>query len=176
MRALRKGADNYMRRLLKETGQSFVEFTIILPVAAILIFGVVDLGKAISYWLDSSHLANETARYAVVDRCPSPCTPSDATGLPAAIKAQAETAELKNATSVCIQDRTAMASGSPPWTSGHQLEVTVSSPYDFLHILNLASRTVTGKSTMRIEKDWSSPPLANQIGIGPDYPGNCPGP
>ena len=164
-----------MRRLLSETGQSFVEFTIILPVAVVLIFGVVDLGKAISYWLDSSHLANETARYAVVDTCPSPCAPSDATGLPAAIKNQAETSELKNATSVCIQDRTAMAPPFPtPWKSGHQLEVTVSSPYDFLHVLNLASRTVTGTSTMRIEKDWSSPPLGNQIGTGPGYPTNCP--
>jgi Flp pilus assembly protein TadG len=44
-------------RLRDDRGQAFTEFTLILPIALVLIFGVIDLGKAISYWLDSGHLA-----------------------------------------------------------------------------------------------------------------------
>ena len=66
-----------LRRLRGERGQSFVEFTLIIPIAMVLILGVVDLGKATSYWLDSSHLANEAARAAAVGSCPG-CASFDA--------------------------------------------------------------------------------------------------
>jgi hypothetical protein len=147
------------RRLRNDSGQSFVEFTLVVPLALVMLLGVVDLGKAMSYWLDSSHLANEAARYAAVQSCPA-CTPPNMLGLPAAIKDQAETSQLKAATSVCIEDLT-----GPSWALGDTVKVTVSSPYDFLHLLNLASITVKGTSTMRIERDWQPPlPSTNPFG------------
>src|SRR5437868_10432916 len=86
-----------MRRLKGEKGQSFVEFTLVLPIALVLILGVVDLGRATSYWLDSSHLANDAARYAAVNSCPG-CNPSNPFALPTAIKNRAETGQLQTAT------------------------------------------------------------------------------
>jgi hypothetical protein len=152
------------RRLKNEKGQSFVEFTLLLPMALILILGVVDLGKATSYWLDSSHLANDAARYAAVNSCPG-CDPTDPYALPTAIKSKAETDQLKTTTTVCIWDLT-----GDLWQKGDEIYVRVSSPYDFLHFLNLASRTVTGKSNMRLEKTWVTPPDTNPYGVGPDVP------
>jgi hypothetical protein len=141
----------HIRRKLRGTkGQSFVELALILPIVLFLLLGVVDLGKAISYWLDSSHIANEGARYAVVGSCPGGCAfPT----LASALRNQAETSELKNGTTVCVKYPD--LSGA----MGKRVQVTVSSTYSFLSILHLASITITGKSTMKIEKD--TPPGTN---------------
>jgi Flp pilus assembly protein TadG len=181
-----------MRRLGEEKGQSFVEFAIILPIALVLIFGVVELGKATSYWLDSSHLANEGARYAAVDSCPlTACATPDASGIPSAIKCQAETTALKNATTVYIQDMTGQTDPDnfqvqnaigAYWQKGNAIRVIVSSTWP-VPILNsllplltpgggsppLSDIDVTGRSTMRLESTWSSPPVdgSNQIMSAP---------
>lgn len=141
------------RRLRNENGQSFVEFTIILPIALVLILGVVDLGKATSYWLDSSHLANEAARYAVVNSCPDgpPC----AVPLVQQIKNQAETSQLQSDVQVCVKYLDPLPGVTPPdgdGSVGHRLQVTVKSTYNFLSFLHLAPITITGKSDMRIEQ------------------------
>jgi Flp pilus assembly protein TadG len=163
------------RRLRNERGQSLVEFAFVLPIALVLIFGVVELGKATSYWLDSSHLANEGARYAAVDSCPlSACATSDATAVPAALKCEAETNQLKSATTVSIED----LAGSPPyWQKGDAIRVTVAStwPVPLLNAVlpllpggsHLGDINVTGKSTMRLESTWASPPPGNQIVSSP---------
>jgi hypothetical protein len=168
-----------MRRLRDERGQSFVEFSLILPIALVLILGVVDLGRATSYWLDSSHLANEAARAAAVNSCPqdplSPgtCSPSDPTpdgyarAFVTAIKNQAETAQLRNDVTVCIWD----LDGSS-WAKGDRIHVAVSSLYNFLPFLHLLSRTVTGRSSMRLETDWLTKPTTNPYGVGANLP--CP--
>jgi len=140
-----------LKRLRGESGQSFVEFTLILPVALVLILGVVDLGKATSYWLDSSHLANEGARYAAVGSCPGggPCP-----NLAQAIKNQAASNQLRSDATVCISYPDPAAGVTYPdgdGSIGSRVEVKVTSTYDFIPFLHLASITVPGKSIMRIE-------------------------
>jgi hypothetical protein len=138
------------RRLRNDRGQSFVEFTLILPMAVILILGVVDLGKAIAYSLDASHLANEGARFAVVNGCPG-CNPAIPTALPNAIKNQAESAQLRDAasTQVCVS--------YPDGNGGRgsQLKVTFAWSYDYIPILPVGNHhlDVKASSTMRIETD-----------------------
>lgn len=174
-----------LRRFGNETGQSFVEFTLILPIAVVLILGVVDLGKATSYWLDSSHLANEAARSAAVNGCPQepldpgscvdPSSPTYPDDFATAILNQAETTQLKNDATVCIWDYDSTGALRPngqPWQSGDELHVAVSSRYDFIPMLHLASVSVTGRSTMRLEKDWATTPTTNPYGVGHDLP--CP--
>jgi Flp pilus assembly protein TadG len=176
------------QRLRDEKGQSFVEFTLILPIALVLILGVVDLGKATSYWLDSSHLANEAARSAAVNGCPhdpsSPpgtCNPTSAnypTKFATAIVNQAETTQLKGKATVCVWDFD--STGAPgTWQKGDEIRITVSSLYDFLPFLNLASRTVTGRSTMRLETSWLTTPASNPYAVdqsGSVNPAICPSP
>ena len=52
------------------------EFALIVPVFLLIVAGMLGFGRALFYWIDANHLANETARWAVVDR--NPFTPDDA--------------------------------------------------------------------------------------------------
>lgn len=67
-RPLRRGP---VRRLLHrfrqtEAGQSLVEFTMILPIFLVLMFGLVDFGRAFYTWLLVTNAAREGARVAAV--------------------------------------------------------------------------------------------------------------
>src|SRR5438105_15914427 len=62
-RALRLGRD--------DRGVALTEMALVLPVLLLLILGMVDFGKAINYWIDDTHLANEGARMAVVNNNPA---------------------------------------------------------------------------------------------------------
>ena len=64
-------------RLREERGQTFLEFALVLPLLLILIFGVIDLGKALGYKNDETNIANQAARLAVV---------SGGTDLPAVLR------------------------------------------------------------------------------------------
>ena len=55
-------------RLRQEDGTSLVEFALVLPLLLLLLLGMLDFGKAINYWLDDTHLANEGARFAAVEQ------------------------------------------------------------------------------------------------------------
>ena len=61
-----------MRRLSfrHENGVAMTEFALILPIFMVIVAGVLAFGRAFFYWIDADHLANETARWAVVDRNP----------------------------------------------------------------------------------------------------------
>src|SRR5438093_5271829 len=74
-----------------ERGVALVEFALVLPLVLLLLFGMIDVGKALNYWNDETHLANEAARYAVVNRNPGP----DST-LNDSIRRQADSSELRN--------------------------------------------------------------------------------
>src|SRR3954466_13202404 len=79
-----------------ERGAALVEFVLVLPLVLLLLFGMVDFGKAFNYWNDETHLANEAARYAVVNKNPLP-PPAGFTGtwdLEQAVKEDADSGEL----------------------------------------------------------------------------------
>lgn len=52
--------------LKSEKGQALVEFTLVLPILLLLVFGVVEFGRIYSASLAVNHVARETARAAVV--------------------------------------------------------------------------------------------------------------
>ena len=68
------------RRTRSERGQAAVELLIILPVFLALVFGVIELGKGYSYWVDMTHLAGESGRYASVSWFPGCAPPPAAPG------------------------------------------------------------------------------------------------
>src|SRR3954454_12489794 len=75
-----------------QSGQALVEFALVLPLLVLLLFGMLDFGKAFNYWNDATHLSAEGARFAVVDRKPDPASTAS---LQAQIRDQADTAELR---------------------------------------------------------------------------------
>jgi Flp pilus assembly protein TadG len=137
-----------------ERGTALAEFALVLPILLVVVLAILDAGKAFNYWIDSTHLANEAARYAAVHKSPvgnSSCAsygpnPPCQT-LEAAIKNQATTHELKNAVNVCVQTT---------GTVGDPVDVTVSSTYNWLYFLVGRSgigptSTIRGKASMRVE-------------------------
>jgi Flp pilus assembly protein TadG len=67
-RPLRGGPVRRLLRRFRETeaGQSLVEFTMILPIFLVLMFGLVDFGRAFYTWLLVTNAAREGARVAAV--------------------------------------------------------------------------------------------------------------
>jgi len=133
-----------------------VEFALILPVLVLLALGAVDVAKAINYWNDSTHLANEAARYAAVNNSPSKqadgVTPV-ADSLATAIKDQADTAELASNVHVYI-----CAPVTGHTDVGDEIRVTVTSLYNWSAVLiplNL-NQQITASATMRIEKKFNN--------------------
>ena len=70
-----------MRRidLRRNDGVAMTEFALILPVFVLIIVGILSFGRVFFYWIEANHLANETARWAVVDRTRTALVPAAAT-------------------------------------------------------------------------------------------------
>lgn len=123
-----------------------MEFALILPVLALLLFGMLDFGKAFNYWIDETHLANEGARYAAVNKNPGP-----GASLQQSIKSQADSADLRDKLEVCIT-----FPGAGGAAVGEPVQVRVSSNYTFLDFiadrLGVTDKTITSTSTMRLER------------------------
>ncbi len=64
-RSARRGLRAAARRLCAERGQAFVEFTLIATITMVLLFGVVDFGRAYTCWVSATNGAREGARLAI---------------------------------------------------------------------------------------------------------------
>jgi TadE-like protein len=53
-----------------ERGTALVELALVLPLLLVLLLGMADFGKAMTEWIDETHLASEGARLASVSYCP----------------------------------------------------------------------------------------------------------
>jgi Flp pilus assembly protein TadG len=138
-------------RLGAEDGTALVEFALILPILALLLFAMLDFGKAFNYWIDETHLASEGARWAVVNRNPG------GGSLQEYIRQQATTPELRDGGTSSIANPVQVCISFPSGTSnvGDPVLVTVSATYHWLPILGgrigIAQTTITGSSHMRLE-------------------------
>jgi TadE-like protein len=61
------------RHLRSHDGQALVEFALVVPLVLMLLLGIVDFGLGYKYKSDETSLANEAARFAVVNYC-APCS------------------------------------------------------------------------------------------------------
>ena len=140
-----------MHTLRRDEGTALVEFALILPILALLLFAMLDFGKAFNYWIDETHLANEGARWAVVNRNPG------GGSLQQYILQQATTAELRNGGTASIASPAQVCITFPNGTSnvGDPVQVTVSATYHWLPILGsrigIAQTAIAGSSNMRLE-------------------------
>jgi Flp pilus assembly pilin Flp len=160
-----------------ESGVALVEFALVLPLLLLVLFGVLEFGRIFNYWIDETHLANEAARWAVVDRNPgvdnpvngSTCAPQvgAATDLQTYIRCQATTKELRSGTtgdqgSDPLQVYICFPKGSPA-KIGDPVRVIVRTTYNYLPLVGdflsggfgdgLIDTTIgiTGSATMRLE-------------------------
>jgi len=125
--------------LRRNDGQAMTEFALILPIFMIIVAGMLGFGRVFFYWIQANHVANETARWAIVDRNPyAPTTLQTAA-------ADSSSSEFNSNTTVCITREGDKDLGAP-------LKVTVSKPFTFVPILNIVKIKIQASSTMRIER------------------------
>ena len=138
-----------------QSGQALVEFVLVLPVLLLLLFGMLDFGKAYNYWSDANQLTAEGARYAVVNRKPDP---ANAGSLQLQIRNQADTAELRNGTGSISTPQVCVDFPNGTSNIGDPVRVRMSFTYAFLGFIGrrltgnpIFTRTVTTTSIMRLE-------------------------
>jgi Flp pilus assembly protein TadG len=144
---------NALRRSQDERGAALVEFALVLPLLLVLLLGMLEFGKAFNYWIDTTHLANEGARWAVVNYNPGTGTLQDY------VREQANTLELRDGgtSSIPAGDEAEVCISFPSGTAnvGDPVLVTVSATYHWLPFIgeriSSAQVTITGSATMRLE-------------------------
>jgi hypothetical protein len=155
---------------MDQRGAALIEFILVLPLVLLILFGMIDFGKAFTYWNDETHLANEAARYAVVNK-----NPLGGASLEAAVKNDAS-GELKNGCSGCSIPSPGidvsfcfvrpLADGVTPDTSvGAPLRATVRTTYHWLAYLVGQGLPLTSgldaSSTMRVEQPYTDSPAGS---------------
>jgi Flp pilus assembly protein TadG len=132
-----RGPLGLLRR--SERGTALVEFALVAPLLFLLIFGIIDFGRALNYYNQITQLAGQGARAAAVNRAP------DGTALSTSNQYEIQqqlagkyTAqpELKNGIVACI---THVPSGP-----GDYVTVRVSYNFHFLPLISAAAQAVGG--------------------------------
>ena len=152
------------RRVLRsERGQAAVEFALVVPVFCLLVLALIDFAKALNYWLDANHLANEGVRQAAVIGTSAQPSPT----LAGWIQQQAESSEMRNGTGsmtspaqVCISFLTNPATGTSGRV-GDPIKVTVTANYKWMPFVGGATFPIKAESTMRLERP-ANPALNGQ--------------
>jgi len=133
-----------------ESGQALVELSLVLPVLLLVVFGVLEFGRAMNYSIDTTHLANQAARFAAVNK-----NPATSGSLNDYIKGQGTTRELRDGGSESLPSGLDVTLCFPRGTSdvGDPVRAVVRTTYHWLPFLGLdaASSTLKGTATMRIE-------------------------
>jgi Flp pilus assembly protein TadG len=131
------------------------EFALVLPLLLLLLFGMLDFGKAYNYWIDTTQITSEGARYAAVNRKPDPL---DASSLQLQLRAQGTTAELRDGGSDSIAAPAQVCVEFPNGTSNASDPVTVRMTFTYhwlpflgTQIDGLTDTTVESAATMRLE-------------------------
>jgi Flp pilus assembly protein TadG len=159
----------------RESGQATVEFALILFPLLMVVSGIIYFGIGLNYWLDMNRIANQGARWAVVNNWPPECqrTATTCTQMPASCTASRTNVKLQNtlkcmAISKGLQDGLVVDICYPNTThdAGDPVRVRLRQPYSFF-FLDSVGITLTAKATMRLEQ----PPTMSKI--TPDNGGVC---
>ena len=130
------------RRTNREQGQALVEFTVILPVLLLVLYGIFQFGVAFNDYIQVTSAAREAARKAAVSR---------SLGAAAATTAAVSAAKA-TAPDLHLSDSQITVTPSNNWQQGSDVTVTVKYPYN-IDILGriVGAGNLTSSTTMRIE-------------------------
>jgi hypothetical protein len=138
-----------------ESGQALPEFALVLPLLLVLLFGMLDFGKAFNYWIDTTQITSEGARFAAVNRKPDPL---NGLSLQQQLREQGNTAELRNGGTDSVAAPAQVCIEFPNGTSnpGDPVLVRMTFVYTWLPFLgdamgDIASTSVTSTAVMRLE-------------------------
>ena len=91
----------------RERGQALVEFALIAPLFLLVVVGIIQFGIGLNYWLDLNRIANQGARWAVVNCNPASTGVCDPTLRPDERSRTTSTSGGNDATAtVCLHEAT----------------------------------------------------------------------
>ena len=145
----------------EERGQNLVEFALVLPVVLLLVFGIIDFARAFNYKDQTTQVANEAARWVIVNQLPGIPSPSLANYKAWACR-EMVSSELSTSVGcpagtnikICFADSAGVQSNTP--VSGGLVTVTIPAsltPISYLSkvIPGFNSLKLNGKAQMRVE-------------------------
>jgi Flp pilus assembly protein TadG len=152
--------------LADQRGVALIEFALVLPMILLILLGMIDVGKAVNYWNDETHLANEAARSAAVNKRIVPTELINET-----VKNEADSVELRNGgtgsvsspgVQICIwfpnNNRSSADDPVRDHEIGDPVQVIVHAQYNWLAYLVGKGLPVhsdlSASSTMRLEQTY----------------------
>jgi Flp pilus assembly protein TadG len=134
------------QRLVKsERGTAVVEFALVVLPLTLIVFGILDFGRALNYYNDLTQLSGQGARALAVDQNVDG-TVADS-NFQTLLAAEADSPELKNQpVKVCVS----APNGWPP-KNGDPINVTTSYQFKFIPLVHPISITLTASQTERWE-------------------------
>jgi hypothetical protein len=141
-------------RLRSEKGQATTEFALILLPFLLLVSGIIWFGIGLNFWLDMNRIANQGARWAVVNCGPATVEaevcPSSG-GLEGYLESQALSQGNNPDVTICYEAMSGTSGGSPTPTVGDPVTVRLTQPFDLVPLLNI-NIDLTASATMRLEQ------------------------
>jgi hypothetical protein len=133
-----------------------VEFALVLLPLLVVVVGIVQFGIGLNYWLDLNRIANQGARWAVVNGYPG----CDRTGAgvctnPTLQQYLACEPVVSSLAPTVVVSFPAAAGGAGGDERGDPVRVVVSTQFDFVPFLELGTITLRGTAEMRMEQDRS---------------------
>lgn len=122
----------------------------VVPLLCTLVLVFVDFGKAMNYWLDMTHVANQIVRQAAVNS-PALTTLTQEC-------AQLETNELRTGSS-SVDPATITTTYPAGQAVGNVVTAEVATRYKFIPFFG-ATWTIKGKASMRLERDPTAVPAS----------------
>jgi Flp pilus assembly protein TadG len=144
--------DRFVRQLRRcERGTAVVEFAIVALPLFLIIFGILDFGRALNYYNDMTQLAGQGARAAAVNQNIDGTT-ADST-FQSKLAAENDSPELSGKVLVCIQ--------SVPTAIGQPVTVTAKYTFHFDALITSIPVTLSSTQTERSETATPSYSTAN---------------
>jgi Flp pilus assembly protein TadG len=134
-----------------ETGQALVEFTMVLPVLLVLLFGLVDFGRAFYSWLLVTNAAREGARVAAVQ---STSAQIDTRIHDALCSSYPSNCSINMSKLTITKTNVQAARGNPvtiDLSYNFQYATPIGGIIKFLGVSNLKTPVIKGHSSMRLE-------------------------
>jgi Flp pilus assembly protein TadG len=149
-----------------ERGTAVVEFSIILLPLLLIVFGVLDFGRALNYYNDLTQIAGQGARAAAVNANPNGGTAT--ANFQHQLACFGTTGELRNGISINISQ---MPNASTP--TGTPVSVRASFDFHFIPLIRAAALTLSATQTVRYESP-ATPAYNPGNDVSPGGTGVCP--
>jgi TadE-like protein len=152
------------QHLRSERGTAVVEFALVALPLCLIVFGILDFGRALNYYNNMTQLAGQGARAATVNQNPNggPATPVGGGGnsFQQVLACDAASGELRKGVTISI--------ASTPTKIGDPVSITAFYDFHFIPLLKIGTIRISATQTERNE--W---PTAPSYSTGP---GTCPNP